>query len=128
MSQDPLDFGRDYRVTEAQRHLLRALNDAVDAVSLIVACGACGCRTPELSDALAGRTGRYMRIEWVLAILDVSPVDFKHSIASALVGWLGLRIEPQKKLKPEEKLARLEQRVAARFGAAGVELLEESQR
>jgi hypothetical protein len=128
MDQGSLDFGRDYRVTEAQRALMRALNDAVDAVSLIVAAGACGCRTPELSDALAGRQGRYMRVEWVLAIADIAPSDFKHSIATALVSWMGLRIEAGRKLKPEEKLARLEERVARRFGEAGAALVEEMRR
>lgn len=107
---------------------MRACNDAVDAISLIVAAGACGTRTQDLSDALAGRSSRYLRIEWVLAIADVSPVDFKHRIALALVSWLGLKVEAQKPLKPEEKLARLEARVAARFGQAGLELVEETNR
>jgi hypothetical protein len=65
MEQGSLDFGRDHRVSEAQRMLMRVISDAVDAMSLIVAAGACGCRTSELSDTLAGRAGRYMRIEWV---------------------------------------------------------------
>lgn len=128
MDQETLDFGRDYRVTEAQRALMRAVNDAADAVSLIVAAGACGCRTTELSDALTGRPNRYMRVEWVLAIMDIAPPDFRQRIATALVGWLGLRLEPQKKLKPEEKLALLQERIAKRFGQAGVELLEEMRR
>jgi hypothetical protein len=125
VSQDSLDYGRDYRVSEAQRGILRALNDAVDSISLIVAAGACGCRTQDLSDALSGRANRYVRIEWVLAIADASPLDFKLCITDALIGWLGFRAEPRKPLTPAEKLARLEQRVTAKFGAAGVELLDE---
>jgi hypothetical protein len=128
MSQEALDFGRDHRVTEAHRSMLRALNDAVDAVSLIVAAGSCGCRTSELSDALSGRANRYMRIEWVLAIADVAPVDFKHRISVAFVAWLGFRVDAQRPLKPEEKLARLEARIATRFGQAGLELVEENKR
>jgi hypothetical protein len=128
VSQEALDFGRDHRVTEAHRAILRALNDAVDAVSLIVAAGSCGCRTSELSDALSGRTNRYMRIEWVLAIADVAPADFKHRIAVAFTSWLGLRVEVQRPLRAEEKLARLEARIASRFGQAGLELVEENKR
>ena len=51
MGQEALDFGRDHRVTEAHRMVLRVLNDAVDAIGLLQAAGACGCRTSELSDA-----------------------------------------------------------------------------
>src|SRR5688572_29755911 len=98
MEQGSLDFGRDHRVSEAQRMLMRVISDAVDAMSLIVAAGACGCRTSELSDTLAGRAGRYMRIEWVFAIADASLPDFRHRIATALVAWMGMRIEAGRKL------------------------------
>lgn len=125
MSQEGLDFGRDFRVTEAHRQLMRVVNDAVDAIGLMIAAGACGCRTPELSDVLAGRSNRYLRVEWMLAIADIAPLDFKLRIADALVGWMGFRAEARKPLTPAEKLARLEQRVTAKFGASGVELLEE---
>lgn len=83
MSQQDIDFGRDHRVSEAQRDLMRVVNDAVDAVGLMIAAGACGCRTQDLSDALTGRSNRYMRIEWVLAIRDVAPLDFKQRIVQA---------------------------------------------
>jgi hypothetical protein len=106
---------------------MRVLNDAVDAVGLMVAAGACGCRTQDLSDALTGRSNRYVRIEWVLAIRDVAPPDFKQSIVQAFVGY-EFKVEPVRKLKPEEKLAQLEARVAARFGQAGLELVEECKR
>jgi hypothetical protein len=127
MSQEALDFGRDHRVSESQRRVMRALNDAVDAVGLIVAAGACGCRTSELSDALSGRSNRYLRIEWVLAIQDVSSPDFQFRISQALVAN-GLEVKSERKLKPEERLALLEARIATRFGQAGLELVEESRR
>jgi hypothetical protein len=127
MSQEALDFGRDHRVTEQQRRVLRAINDAVDAMGLIVAAGACGCRTSELSDALSGRSNRYLRIEWVLAIQDMASPDFQDRISDALVA-AGRKVEALKPLKPEEKLARLEARIASRFGQAGLELVEENKR
>lgn len=126
--QGDLDFGRDHRVSEAQRHLLRTLNDAVDAIGLAVAAGACGTRVQDLSDALSGRSNRYVRIEWVLAILDVAPHDFRIRVATALIGWLGFAPTAARKLKPEEKLALLEQRLLAKFGPAGAELLEETRK
>lgn len=128
MTQPALDFGSDYRVSEAHRAVLRAVGDAVDSVGLMIAAGACGCRTSELSDALSGRSNRYLRIEWVLAIMDVATVDFKVRIADALISIAGLRSMAMRPLKPEERLAQLEQRVAAKFGSAGLELVEENRR
>jgi hypothetical protein len=127
MSQEALDFGRDHRVTEWQRRMLRVVNDAVDAIGLLIAAGACGCRTSELADALAGRSGRYLRLEWVGAIRDASPIDFKHRIDSAFCSPEH-RVEARKALTPAERLAQLEARIASRFGQAGLELVEENKR
>lgn len=128
MTQPALDFGSDFRVAQALRDVMRVANDAVDAIGLMVAAGACGCRPPELADVLGGRPNRYLRIEWLLAIADIAPIDFKLRIADALVNWMGMKAMSARPLKPEERLAVLEQRVAARFGAAGLELIEENRR
>lgn len=128
MSSETLDFGRDYRVSEAQRALLRVLNDAVDSVGLLQAAGACGCRTQDLSDALGGRPNRYVRIEWVLAIMDIVDIVLRQRIVTALVGWCGFGVTAARPLSPAEKLAKLEARVLSKFGAAGAELVEEVKR
>lgn len=128
MRQEPLDFGRGYRVDGATRRLLRALADAVDALGLSTAAGACDARRSELADALSGRDGRYVRIEWLLAICDVAPPDYRLRIIDALVSWQGLSVIPARPLTLEERLERLEQRVAHRFGEAGLELVEECKR
>lgn len=128
MSQATLDYGNDFRVTQALRDVLRVVNDAVDAVGLMIAAGACGCRSAELADVLAGRSNRYLRVEWLLAIADIAPIDFKHRIGDALVSWMGMKATSARPLKPEERLAILEQRIAARFGEAGLELIEENRR
>lgn len=128
MTQESLDFGRVHRVDAAYQRLLRVVNDVVESVGLVVAAGACDARRSELADALAMRDHRYLRVEWLLAICDVATPESRIRIAVELVGWMGLRVEAQRKLKPEEKLALLEERVAKRFGHAGVELLEETRR
>jgi hypothetical protein len=128
MTQSALDYGSDFRVTEALRIVMRVVNDAVDAIGLHIAAGACGCRPPELADVLGGRSNRYLRVEWLLAIADISPVDFKVRIADALVNWMGMKATAARPLKPEERLAILEQRVAAKFGEAGLQLIEENRR
>lgn len=128
MSQESLDFGRVHRVDAAYQRLLRVVNDVVESIGLIVAAGACDARRSELADALAMRDHRYLRVEWLMAICDVATPEGRTRIAEAMVGWMGMRVEVQRKLKPEEKLAALEERIAKRFGQAGVELLEESRR
>jgi hypothetical protein len=128
MTQAPLDFGRDFRVSEALRNVMRALNDAVDACGLGVAAGACACRPQDLSDALATRANRYVRIDWVIAICDVSLSDHRTRILNALAEWQGLTVKGAKPLSPEERLARLEQRIASSFGAMGAQLVEENRK
>lgn len=128
MMQESLDFGRSHRVAAAYRKVLRALNDAVDAVGLLQAAGACDARKTELHDALADREGRYIRLEWLLAICDIAPADYRARIVTAFVEWQGLAVIPVKPLTAEEKLARLEQRLIAKLGAAGQEIVEENRR
>jgi hypothetical protein len=126
--QQGLDFGRDHRVSEAQRALLRILNDAVDSLGLMVVAGACGCRTQDLSDALGGRSNRYVRIEWLLAIMDLADIVLRQRIALAVVGQFGLNVTAARPRTPAERLQELETRVASRFGQAGAELVEENRR
>lgn len=128
MTQGALDFGRDHRIAEAFRGVLRAVNDAVDAAGLGVAAGACGCRAQDLSDALTGRASRHLRVEWLLAICDVSLPDHRARIVRALVAWQGMSVASARPLTAEEKLARLEQRVAAELGEAGRRVVEENNR
>lgn len=125
MSQEGLDFGRDHRVSEAHRTVLRVLNDVVDAVGLLVSAGACGCRTQELSDALGGRTTRYVRIEWVLALLDIAPLDYRLKLASALLNWIGLAPKPLKPMTAQERLEMHRQETLRRFGPAGAAMLDD---
>lgn len=128
MMQEALDFGRPHRVATAYRRLLRTLSDAVDSIGLLQAAGACDARKSELADALNGRDGRYLRVEWLLAICDAAPPDFRARIIDALVCWQGLAVQPARELTPEERLARLEQRVATELGPAGARLVEENRR
>lgn len=126
--QEALDFGRSHRVAAAYRRLLRTVSDAVDSIGLLQAAGACDARRSELADAINGRDGRYLRVEWLMAIIDASPQDFRARIIDALVEWQGLTVLPVKQLTPEERLARLEQRVAAELGSAGQRIVEENRR
>ena len=126
--QEALDFGRAHRVSTAYRRLLRTVSDAVDAIGLLQAAGACDARKSELNDALQGRDGRYLRVEWLMALIDIAPPDFKARIYEALSLWQGIAMGPVKPKSAEERLAEYETKVAVRFGAAGAELVEEMRR
>jgi hypothetical protein len=128
VTQEALDFGRDHRVSEAMRSVLRILNDATDSLGLLQVAGACGCRTQDLSDALSGRPGRYFRLEWLLGLMDLADTPLRQRIAAVLVGWCGFGVTAAKPLTPAEKLARLEAKVLSKFGTAGAELVEEVKR
>lgn len=58
----------------------------------------------------------------------MSPPDFKARIYTALAEWQGCSIGKAKKRTPEERLAEYERELAARFGKAGVALVEELSR
>jgi hypothetical protein len=128
MSQASLDFGRSDRIARAYRKVLRTVGDAVDAIGLLEAAGACDCSKSDLVAALADREHRHLRVEWLLAICDAAPPDFRARIIESLVAWQGLVVQPAKELTPEERLARLEQRVATELGPMGARIVEENRR
>lgn len=128
MSQESLNFGREDRVSRAYRRVLRAVSDAVDAIGLLVAAGACDCAKSDLLAALADREHRHLRVEWLMAICDASPPDFRARIIAALVDWQGLAVIPVRPLTAEEKLERLEARLVERLGSVGKQLVEELER
>lgn len=128
MSQELMDFGRNDRVVRNYRRVLRCVSDAVDAIGLLQSAGACDCSKSDLVSALADREHRHLRVEWLLAICDAAPPDYRLRIVDALVAWQGLSVVPIKPMTPEERLARLEQRVATELGEAGRRVVEESRR
>lgn len=84
-SQAELDYGRKERVARRLRLSLRAVKDAVDSIGLNVAAAACGCTTSELCGAMKGRKHRPFRLEWLIAICDVAPPDFRAQILETLL-------------------------------------------
>jgi hypothetical protein len=128
MSQEALNFGRGDRVARAYSRVLRMVSDAVDAIGLIQAAGACDCAKSDLLAALADRDHRHLRVEWLMAICDAAPPDFRMRIVSSLLEWQGFTATPVKPLTAEEKLAKLEARLVARLGDLGKQLVEESGR
>lgn len=107
MPQGSLDFGRLYRVADAARALYRATNDAVDAVGIVPAAGACGIDRGDLRRSL-DRDGRRVAVEHALSIAAVAPFDMRQRIADAFVSPLGFALQVEAQMTPEEKALRLE--------------------
>lgn len=125
---DSLDFGISSKVRAARRCLIRAVKECIDEIGSKTAEAACGARRQDLSDALADREGRRLEVEWCMAIALVSPEHLRAKVAACLVEALGYGIAPIRPLTVEERLARLEYRVATELGSAGQRIVEENKR
>jgi hypothetical protein len=119
MTTESLDFGMKDRVARASRSVRRAVEDAVAAIGLSTAAGACGADAPRLSDALAERNNRRLPMEWVVAIAHVAPVELRDAILEALLAPFNLRVCAGKPLSDAEYIALLEREIAEEHGASG---------
>ena len=73
-----------------------------------------------LADALAERNHRYLRVEWLLAILDAAPVAVRETAMKPLAATVGFDISRRRELTPEEELAAL-RRIVARVAPIALE-------
>ena len=125
---DSLDFGNAQRIRDARRRLYVHVEACIDTLGMETASTAARCRRQDLRDALVDREGRRFPPEWAWAIAICSPEALRAQVAASLVEPLGYGIAPIKPLTAEERLARLEYRVATELGAAGARIVEESRR
>lgn len=123
-----LDFGIAGRIRDARRCLFRRTEECIDEVGMAVAVAATGARRQDVRDALSDREGRRFPVEWSWAIAMVSSEELRAGLGGCLVEPLGYGIGPIKPLTTEERLARLEYRVAVELGEAGRRVVEENRR
>lgn len=128
MTQGSLDFGRLYRLDDEHRAAWRATADVVDAIGLIVAAGASGMDSPDLSKTFTPNSGRHLRLRTVMAIGAVAGSDARRAIITPVARLFGFSLHTAQPLTAEQKLARLQALLVARFGQAGAELAEEMDR
>ena len=121
VTQAPLDFGRSDRTDRAWSKALRVIADVVDELGLDAATGACDASRSELLDALNGRERRYFRGCWIVRLFDAANPDQQQRIRDAM-------FPPVRELSAEEKLARLELRIAAEFGKQGARIVEDNRK
>lgn len=112
MTQGTLDFGPSDRVDRAYTRVLAALCDCVESIGVNNAAAVCRTRRQDLNDALSGREGRYVRLEWLLAILDASPLDERARLNAALMKWQGLVAAPERPRTPAERLSSMREAIA----------------
>jgi hypothetical protein len=127
-SQLSLDYGQADRIERGRDELADALFAAVKELGWKRSADACGARQQDLNDALRDRQGRHIRIEWIWAIADAAGGDFKARIVEAVNRPVGMTAVPSKILTPEDRLARLENRVIEKLGPLGLQIVEENRR
>jgi len=123
-----LDFGISTKVRDGRRCLFQHLEVAIDDLGWDVVKAATKARQQDIRDALNDRESRRFAVEWAWSIALVVTPELRAKISACLVEPMSFGIGPLRPLTDKEKLARLEYRVATRFGAAGAELVEENQR
>jgi len=108
MSQESLDFGRLYRVSDGVRHVYRRVNDCVDVVGILPAAGACGIDRSDLRRAL-DRDGRRLAVEHALAIAAIAPHEMGGRVGQSFVEPLGFDVaDQQPPMTDRERADRLE--------------------
>jgi hypothetical protein len=115
MTQESLDFGRLYRVTDSTRSLYRAMNDAVDVLGIVTAAGACGIDRADLRRAL-DREGRRVAVEHAMAIAACSTSSFRERVASAFISPLDFELSDARPPMSHEDRANLAESVLHALG------------
>jgi hypothetical protein len=98
-----------------------------NAIGAAEAVLACGCARATLDEALTGsgaKNSRFIRIEWVRALMDKAPNHLAMKLKKALAGE-GFSVIPTP-LPPDVELANLKEIVLRKFGPAGAEAIEEA--
>lgn len=124
MSQEPLDFGRIYRVEAEHKAVWRETENAVDSLGLIVAAGASGMEAPELSKTFVPNSGRHLRMRTVMGVGAAAGLDARRAILQPIARLFGFTIEQERPMDDHEARIRLEAALRA-LGPIGAAKLEE---
>ncbi len=109
MSQEPLDFGRVYRVEAEHKRVWRATEDAVDSIGLLVAAGAAGMDSPDLSKTFVPNSGRHLRMRTVMGVGAAAGPDARRAILEPIASLFGFAVEVERpKMTDKERADRAE--------------------
>lgn len=108
--------------------VLDALRDAIAVITPKELAYRLDIQPSYLSDALRGHDRKGLRAEWIPIILAMAPDSVRAAILTAMAAPCGYEVVRRRDLTPEERLARLEQRITSELGPAGQRLVEENRR
>lgn len=127
MSSIPLDFGVKARRQQMARDLRRTVNDATNSVGLGCAAAACGCDPSDLREALDGKRGRRLPLEWAIAVADVAGGSYRAAVFAAILEPYDLTAKPARPMPDGEYVVLLEA-ILSDLGQVGEELLARARR
>lgn len=128
-AQASFAFKTDPAVVTAWEELREAFRLAIGAVGLKDAAYRLDVSPSLLSDALAERDRKGVRLEWLPAIILAAPEENALAIIGALARLRRFEVSRSKRvLSDAEKLEALREKLRTRFGAAGLELAAEVDR
>lgn len=121
--QELLDLSPRERADRLYRRYVLAVGDAVTALGLTVAAGACGLRGADLHDMLEGHKGRRMPTDVGAVIAELVTGEMRAAIILALKEMFGL-VEPE----TDAQFVHTLEGGYARFGEEGGRVLAELRR
>lgn len=126
MSVDPL-LDRATRYTDEQiaGRLRRHLGNAVDAMGLGVAAGACEAPKSDLRQAVDGSPGRYVRLDWIVPLLRLASSDDRLAFLADLLGAFDMEPVPKLRRSVERRLLDLESACVEKLGPTGRAIVDE---
>jgi hypothetical protein len=125
MRQIAIDFGPDERARDHDEQLMRALVEAVRAVTADRLCMRANVQPSVLSEAIngprPGRPERPWQQRWTNALLDMPELadDKKVAILDALAARCGRKTSPRRPLTDRERLEKALAKLR-KFGEPGV--------
>lgn len=113
MTQGSLEFGRVFRADDEFKLAFRATENAIDTIGLIVAAGASGMDTPDLSNTFAPNSKRHLRLRTVMGVGAASGVDERRKILTPIARLFGFDLQVARPMDDREARIRLEEALKA---------------
>lgn len=104
MQQLMMGVVADRRTAELWEELHEAVKDAARLITPKELCFRLGITAQYLSDALGGKNSKGFRLEWLVDVLDMAPLESVERIMRVLGKIRGFEPVRKKVLTPEQKL------------------------
>lgn len=115
----------EFKRARSEQTLLEAIRLAVAKISIKELAYELDVSPSLLADALAERSNKGVRASWLVTIVDMAPMHEALAVLNALADLKRCEVAPRKELTPEEKAARLEEKLRS-MGPVGLQLIREA--